>query len=186
MDRLQVFMDSAKSPAMVVKTKNKDMSFIRLDNNLFVYKPKKVSSDDVDSAFATEIWNTTVDVRRYYSERQLKRADAARTLMHTLAYPTFKDMKAVLKMNSIEDCPVTEQDVDLAIQIYGPDMASLKGKTTRRKPSLDVEDVVSLPAELINAQRDVVLSIDTLFVNGMAFLTTISAHIRYRTAQWVL
>jgi hypothetical protein len=78
---------------------------------------------------------------------------------------------------------VTEQDVDLAVQIYGPDMASLKGKTTRRKPSQVVEDVVSLPAELINAQRDVVLRIDTTFVNGMAFLTTISSHIRYRTAQ---
>jgi hypothetical protein len=109
--------------------------------------------------------------------RQPKRADDARTLMHILAYPTAKDMKAVLKMNSIKDCPVTEQDFDLAVQIYGPDMASLKGKATRRKPSQVVEEVVSLPAELINAQRDVVLSIDTTFVNGMAFLTTISSQL---------
>jgi hypothetical protein len=120
--------------------------------------------------------NSFVDTRRYYSDRQLKRADAARNLLHTLAYPTVRDMKTVLKMNSIKNCPVTEQDVDLAVKIYGNDLASLKGKTTRRKPTPVVQDVVSIPPELV--------SIDTIFVNGMSFLTTISSHIRYRTAQW--
>jgi hypothetical protein len=46
-------------------------------------------------------------------------------------------------------------------------MASVKGKTTRRKPTPVVEVVVSLPVSLINAQRNVKLNVDTLFVNGM-------------------
>jgi hypothetical protein len=105
--------------------------------------------------------------------------------MHTLGYPTVRDMKAVLEMNSIQNCPATEKDIDLAVQIYGPGVASLEGKTTRRRPTPVVEDVVSLPPELIQAQRDVEWHIDTMLVNGLAFLTTISSRIRYRTAQWI-
>jgi hypothetical protein len=78
-------------------------------------------------------------------------------------------MKAVPKMNAIKNCPVTENDVDLAIKIYGPSLASLKGKTTRHKPIPVVEDMVFIPPELINAQREVELQIDTMFVDGMGF-----------------
>jgi hypothetical protein len=88
-------------------------------------------------------------------------------------------------VNAIKNCPITEQDVDLAVKIYGHDIAFLKRKTTRRKPIPVVQDVVSVPPEVSSAQRDVELSIDTIFVNGMSFLTTISSHIRYRTALWV-
>jgi hypothetical protein len=105
--------------------------------------------------------------------------------MLALVFPTVRDLKAVLKMNSIRNCPVTEHDIDMAVQIYDPNVASLKGKTTRVKPTIVVEDVISIPPELLDAQRHVELHIDTLYINGMTFLTTISSHICYRTAQWV-
>jgi hypothetical protein len=44
--------------------------------------------------------------------------------MHKLAYPTVWEMKAVLKMNVIKEYPVTEHDIDLAVKIYGPNLAS--------------------------------------------------------------
>ena len=96
------------------------------------------------------------------------------------------DLKTIIKTNAIEDCPVTLGDLELAQKIYGPDIASLKGKTTRRKPKqAHMEDEVAIPQELIDAQGRVDLSIDTMFVNGMAFMTSVSHRIMYRTVEYV-
>ena len=43
---------------------------------------------------------------------------------------------------------------------------------------------VSTPHELCDAQHDVCLYIDIMYVNGMPFLTTISKNIKYCTAMW--
>jgi hypothetical protein len=50
-----------------------------------------------------------------------------------------------------------ESDVDLAKQIFGRDIAVLKGKTTLSKPNIVLHDVISTPSELKMAQRDVTL-----------------------------
>jgi hypothetical protein len=41
----------------------------------------------------------------------------------------------------------------MAVQICGTNVASLKGKTTRVKPTIVVEDVISIPPELLDAQK---------------------------------
>jgi len=70
--------------------------------------------------------------------------------------------------------------------VFGKDVASLKGKTTRQKPHEVIDEIVEVPSELMLAQRDVELFIDTYFVNGISFLATISKNIKYRTATHVV
>jgi hypothetical protein len=41
MDKFQVVMDSDVSQAITVKTSKRDIHFVRLNNNLFVYKPSE-------------------------------------------------------------------------------------------------------------------------------------------------
>ena len=50
-------------------------------------------------------------------------------LMHTLGCPSVAYLKHIIKINAIKDCPVTVDDIILAEKIFGPDVASLKGKT---------------------------------------------------------
>ncbi|KAG7340379.1 hypothetical protein IV203_023922 [Nitzschia inconspicua] len=88
-------------------------------------------------------------------------------------------------MNTIKNCPVTVDDIKLAEKIYGPDVATIKGKATRSRPTPVVNDIIEIPKELIAAQHDVELSIDTLFVNSMSFVATISHNIKYRTCNFV-
>ena len=45
--------------------------------------------------------------------------------------------------------------------------------------------MVSIPHELRDAQCNVCLYIDIMYVNSMRFLTTISKNIKYHTAMWV-
>ena len=45
--------------------------------------------------------------------------------------------------------------------------------------------MVSIPHELCDAQCDVCLYTDIMYVNGMPFLTTISKNIKYCTTVWV-
>ena len=95
-------------------------------------------------------------------------------------------MKAAIHMNAITNSPVTTADVDLAEKIFGPDIATIKGKATQQKPMPVTSGVIEIPKELIAAQQDVTLCMDDMKVNGLWFLTSISRNIYYRTAQYVM
>ena len=74
--------------------------------------------------------------------------------------------------------------MDLAQKIYGLDVAYAKGKSTRKRPPIAVEDTVAVPPELYEFQRAVDLCIDTLFINGHGFLSTVSKRLYYRTCTY--
>ena len=58
------------------------------------------------------------------------------------------DYKWILQSNRIEDCPVSVEDAKVVEKIWGPNIASLKGKTTCIKPDPVKTDIVEVPVEL--------------------------------------
>ena len=84
-------------------------------------------------------------------------------------------------MNLIRNNKVTTANVNLVNKIYGPDIAAIKGKTTRRAPAPVIDNVIELPPELIEVNQDVTISMDGMTVNSLKFLSTISHGIYYRT-----
>ena len=109
----------------------------------------------------------------------------ANQLLHALGYPSVVDLKTIIKMNVIWDNPIMKSDIKLMEHLYGSDIHTVKGKTTRQHPHKLVSDVVLIPHELGDTQHDVCLYIDIMYINGMLFLTTISKNIKYHTAMWV-
>jgi hypothetical protein len=99
--------------------------------------------------------------------------------------PTVEDLKAMIRMNLIRNNKVTTKDVNLAVKAFGPDVCDIKDKTTRRRPTPVSNNIIEIPDELLEAQRDVVLSMDGMTINSLKFLMTISHEIFYRTAQYV-
>ena len=118
--------------------------------------------------------NTVSENKEGFTKRQIKGAEVARTLYATLSYPSWKDFKWVIRSNQIKDCPVTVQDVDVALKIWGKNIAALKGKTTRAKPNPVARDFVKVPKELLKLHKEVFLTADIFFVNKIPFFLTLS------------
>ena len=179
-DRYRITYDSEKEDAFIVHLPDKTVRFERIGMNLYVFKPTtRIRAENA------QMLNTLEENKTFYTERQFQRAKRARDLFHALGTPSINDFKAIIRMNTINNNPVTTDDIKIAEKIFGPDIGTLKGKTTRRKPLPVVNDYIEIPKELIQAQREVTLCMDGMKVNGQSFLTTISRNIMYRTAQWV-
>ena len=67
--------------------------------------------------------------------------------------------------------------------INGPSVQALKGKKIRKKPSPVVTDYVAVPHAIFEENRNVTLSVDVMFVTQIPFLTSISRHLKFTTAE---
>ncbi len=63
--------------------------------------------------------------------------------------------------------------------IFGPDLASIQGKTVLRMPAPVVADYVAVPCGLVDANKVTTLAADVFFVDGTAFLLMISRRIKF-------
>ena len=91
---------------------------------------------------------TVAENRKNYGQEQYRKAQEAQKLYHVLHAPSIKNFKYILRSNQIRNCPVTPEDVDIAEDIFGKDIAYLKGKSVRKNPTLIRRDLVAIPQEL--------------------------------------
>ncbi len=62
----------------------------------------------------------------------------------------------------------------MAIKVWGPSIAMLKGKTVRTTPLVVRQDVIKILKEIWKLHKDVTLAIDIFFVNKIPFFITYS------------
>ena len=55
----------------------------------------------------------------------------AKWLFHGLGYLLVVDLKSIIKTNAIWDNPITKSDIKLMEHLFGPDIPTVKGETTR-------------------------------------------------------
>ena len=67
----------------------------------------------------------------FLTPKEIAQANVAKSLLHTLGYPSVGDLKTIIKMNAIQDNPITESDITLMECLYGSNIPTIKGKTTR-------------------------------------------------------
>jgi hypothetical protein len=90
--------------------------------------------DTADPEHHTVIAISTVESNKSkYTDRYYSRAKLAHKVQILVGRPALKDFLRFIDGNSIPNCPITRQDAINAQAIFGRDIGSIKGKTTRRK-----------------------------------------------------
>ena len=120
-----------------------------------------------------------------HTKKDVMQAKEARRAQAMIVNPSEKDFKGMVSGNMIKNCPVTTTDITNALAIFGPDLASIRGKTVRRTPAPVVADYVAVPRALVEQNKVVTLAADVFFVDGTAFLITVSRQIKFITAEHV-
>ncbi|HNJ38565.1 MAG TPA: reverse transcriptase domain-containing protein [Nitrosomonas sp.] len=104
-----------------------------------------------------------------FTKREVEQAEEAVKLFSKLGRPSIKDYIEMIKSNRIKNCPVVVDDVRRALKIWGKDVGVLMGRTVRRRPDPLVDEI------LHRSETDyTILYMDLFFVNGLAFLLSIS------------
>ena len=84
-------------------------------------------------------------------------------------------------INVISNCPISVSDIWNSEKIYGPSIASLKGKLTRSKPRTVIKDDIWIPSEIYKKKSKIELFIGAGYINGVAFLVYIDRKVKYRS-----
>ncbi len=125
----------------------------------------------------------TVDENKaMFTNKQIASADKARNLHAGLAFLSMSDYKWALQANLLQDCPVTVQDLSVALKIWGPSVAMMQGKTVRKTPPPVQQSIILIPKEIRQRHKKVTLVIDIFFVNKIPFFVTLSLRICFLSA----
>ena len=183
--RYRVTFDSAKENAFLVETEDGVVKFEANGRGLYLYQPSNMYLDSVRKDKEEETGESHLQTirenRKGFNQREYDRALQARRLMHIVGAPTTDNLKSMLRQNVINNCPITTRDVDNAEKIFGKDISTLKGKSTRPKPTTVIDDYVDIPTEIMENNREVELCMDIMYINDLPFLTTIDRQIKFRS-----
>ena len=95
--------------------------------------------------------------------------------------PRKEDLINAIENNVIGHNEYRRRDVINANKLWGKDVATLKGKTTRRKSKLPREDDTNdIPSPIVERYKvRITVSIDIMHVNKICFLVSKAYHLNY-------
>ena len=166
----RVTFDSHGDNIFHVHVANKPTLDFRLHDNGLYYK-------DCSPNKGVALISTVSENKKNFMKTQVDRANLAQKVHKILMFPSIRDFKHLLMTNGIKNCPITIEDINISEKIYGLNVYSIKGKSTRSNPTPKVDDRIEIPPELKIAHQKVALCVDTMYVQGVMFLITISKNI---------
>ena len=166
----RVTMDTADEPCLVVhRVDGSRMKFREHPCGLYVFSPP--SSEHNTPTDACTMLNTVKEQKKLLTPRDVSKAAEARRLYRMLGRPSEAEFLKLLSSHFLHNCPVTAADAKRATIIYGPDVAALKGKTTRSGEAARVPcyESVPIPPHIRDHYTDVVLCVDFFLCSGTGF-----------------
>jgi hypothetical protein len=124
--------------------------------------------------------STTNENEANYTTREIKGAQKARQLMRRMYYPADSTLIRTLTKGAMLECPVTGKDVVTATEVYGKDVASLKGKTKDKGP---VGDYRVLVPKMMRKQQ--IVYGDEFHWRGAHFILFVAKPLDLILVQWL-
>jgi hypothetical protein len=133
--------DSNKEVAFIVHMDNEKIKFECSPSGLYQYSVsegyQQGLKEDQKEIGASNLISTVAKNREGYALRQFERAKEARRLYYIVGTSTVNNFNSLLRMNVIQNSPVTVEDVNVSEKIFGPDMSSLKGNDNANEEQLE-------------------------------------------------
>jgi hypothetical protein len=127
--------------------------------------------------------STVAEKKAQYTQADYERAVAARALQKSIGRPSVRTLIRIIEGKRLLNCPVVRDDVMAAEDIFGPDVGSLKGKTTRQSSEAVRAEISPIPLSILERYRVVTLGGDVMKVNGIPFFMSISSALKFGTAE---
>jgi hypothetical protein len=138
---------------------------------------------DMHSTNAVVMIQTICQWYEGFTKCKVQDATAACKAQAMTGHPTDAQFLKLVRNNSIKNCPVKPDHITNAHSIFGPSIAGVRGRTTRQKPERVEAAVGCILDDFHCLHKFVVLTADMMFVNGMAFLTTLSRKLQLATVE---
>jgi hypothetical protein len=120
-----------------------------------------------------------------FTLEQCTRAKGARDAMAMMAHPPEGKMKHMVSSNNVANIPFTSTDFSNGRALFGPDRGAIRGKTVRQRPHRVRPELITVPQELYERTRDVILTAYVMFVDGLPFFVTLSRGIKLVTLEFL-
>ena len=117
---------------------------------------------------------TVAQNKKKYSHRQIKAAAIARTYQNNLGPCSEGELIKLISRGKLDNNRVVAQDVIRALDIWGPSLSNLKGKTVSHKAELQDEIAI-----LHDIQADQTMFVDLMFVNSIPYLISVFKPLEY-------
>jgi hypothetical protein len=174
-----VHFDSEVSNTFYVDMGTKGtMEFTLLPEGLYYYDTAKEQNK-----MGVSLVNTVANNKTKYSNDDYRRALTARKIQVLIGRPSTREYIRIVKNGLLRNCPINQEDILAAEDIFGPEIGCLKGKMVRKKAPKVNEERTGLPASIISRYRTVTLCVDVMHINGIPFLVTLSKHIHFGTVE---
>jgi hypothetical protein len=128
---------------------------------------------------------TVKDNQAWFTKKQIDGANRARAFQRIACYPPDADLIKALSLGKLKNVDFTIDDVKNAAKIYGPDLAAIKGRTTRKEGRGPINDYVEIPEEFIEAHKDIELTMDIVTVEGLKFFHSKDTNIKYHYVEYL-
>ncbi len=120
-----------------------------------------------------------------FTRREVEQAKEARKAEAMLGNPSKKDYREMVSNHLVANFPVNNTNITNARQMFGTDLTSIRGKTVCRMLEPVVADRVAVPQSLMERIKIMTLAADVFFIDGTAFLITLSRKIKFVMAEHV-
>ena len=116
------------------------------------------------------LWQKTGRISQHKNLREQKEQELFVTMWE---YQALRSSKECSELTGCKIAKSLKKDIDTATEIWGPDVACLKGKTMQKGPKEFVDKVVQTPPELTVRMSEVIIHMDNPHMNRMTFLSCI-------------
>jgi hypothetical protein len=154
-----MFICRTKDGNVMLRNNGKIMPYL----NLREFKAKAVLSFVPKAALS--FVQTVRGNMEGFTRCKVKEAQKACKAQSVLGHPTDRDFLGMVRGGMIYNCPMIANAVTNAHQIFGPDLAGVRGRTVQRPPESVTTNHVQIPRAILEQHQLVMLAVDVMFVN---------------------